>query len=122
MMGTGLLRRRAEFATEPSHNHQILSDDDLTRKVLCRRRSPRVICDAVIGGDQMRQYEGLDPGLLRETTQNVVGLHTRRQVFGRDAQTVPVGKSRASARPAGRGPMGNAGCDATDLSLPEIRR
>src|SRR6266436_7371467 len=71
-----------------SHNHQIFSDDDLALKILRRWGAPSVVADAVEGRDQMRQHEGLDPRLLRDTAdildRGMVGLHVRHQIFKLD--------------------------------------
>jgi hypothetical protein len=96
-----------------SNNHQIFSDDDLALKILGRRRSPRIVRDAVDSRDQMRQYEGLDPRLLRDTAdildRRVVGVQVCHQFFKLDrpafgdlvAQPVPLpatGKCRVDSR------------------------
>src|SRR5262245_51919195 len=71
-----------------SQNHQIFSDDDLALEILLRRGAPGFVADGIDGRDQMRQYEGLDPGLLRDTAdildRRVVGLHVRDEIFKRD--------------------------------------
>src|SRR5262249_46092874 len=71
-----------------SHNHQIFSNDDLALEVVRRRGTPYVVVDAFESRDQMRQDEGLDSRLLRDTAdildRRMVGLHVRHQIFKPD--------------------------------------
>jgi Isochorismatase family len=71
-----------------SHNHQIFSNDDLALEILCRRRPPRIVRDAVGGRDQMRQYERLDPRLLCDTADIPTYNDCRRgDFFGQTSWT-----------------------------------
>src|SRR5215467_10426356 len=61
-----------------SHNHEFLSDNNLTPKILRGGGAPSIVVDAVDGRSQMRQHEGLDPRFLGDTAdildRCVVGL------------------------------------------------
>jgi hypothetical protein len=77
-----------------SHNHQIFSDDDLALKIFRRRGAPGFVADAVERRDQMRQYEGLDPRLLRDTAdildRRMVSLHVRHEIFKLDRRPLVI--------------------------------